>query len=178
MSQQFQAEYFPHLAILDTQDILEKVTTSQWKLVDFPHRHQNIRATDIILYPWVSFATNALRGLANAELVTKHIKERKVPENLGHAIMDSSGNRSYILWTEALGNKASNKESIISVQSAFAMLLSEQVKELLPKDVKHEIKVDEQLHQTVNKLVYNMGVLAMHHRASENSRWHKIYDKD
>lgn len=175
MSQQFQAEYFPHLAILDTKEILEKVTTSQWKLVDFPRRHSTIEATDKILSPWVSFCTNALRGLANAELVTNHIKGQKVPENLGHAIMDSSGNRSYILWVEALGDKEGNQKSIISVQSAFAMLLSEQVKAKLPPEVKHKIKVDEQLHQTVDKLVDNMYVLAENHRASENRRWFKIY---
>lgn len=179
MSKQFLAEYFPtDLAILDTQEILGKVTTNQWKLVDFPRRHPDLHDTDKILSPWVLFATHALRGLANVELVKEAPKKVVSADKLWPAIMDSVGNRSYVLWAKALENRSGDKESILSVQSAFAMLLSVQAQAKLPKEVKRKIQVDENLHKTVDKLVENMYGLAMDHRASENRRWNETYGEE
>ncbi|MFZ2199317.1 MAG: hypothetical protein WAV40_00840 [Microgenomates group bacterium] len=180
MSQQFIEKFFPnYLAPTDTQEILENIPRNgEWKLTDFPRRYPDIYHTDKILQPWVLFSIDASRGLANAQAIIRPLVSLKSRKDLGKAIMDSPANQSYILWTEALGSKAGDKQTITSVQSAFAILLSEQALASLPKKVKRDIVVDEKLRSTIDQLVTNMHTLAMRHRASENHRWKKIYGED
>lgn len=178
MSEQHQPKYFPRLAILDTQEILEKVPADQWKLVEFPRRHSNIQATDKILTPWVYFCDNTIRGSENGDVLFQAVRTGKAPKDFMKRLMDEPANESLSLYVKALGDKAGKKQKILAVQSAFAMLLSDQVKSTLPETVIPEINVDTDLRAEVNLLVSNMYRLAMYHQAHETSERQRIYGDD
>lgn len=145
-------EYFPSLAVLDTEEILDRVR-STWKNPGASERH-SMRAMDEILLDWVRFCDEALKG----HQIVVNVKTKGIISG------DSRSFESFIIFRQAIDDKEKIPEVITSVRSAFIELLSDGAKKTIVTE-EPTIYVDDVLRATINQLVENVGFLADQHFA-------------
>jgi len=138
------AEYFPSLAVLDTEEILERVGP-EWKNPGPSSRH-NIKEMDTILIGWVHFLDEAKTG--------HQIVRRAVEKNIVSG--DTRDLASYTVLRQALGGKEQYPEIITTIRAAFVTLLSQETQRKIIKD-HAQVKMDKKIRQKIDKLITSVG---------------------
>jgi len=141
---------FPGLAILDTEEILEKMG-KEWKIPEPYGRHvssidlfkdyakkQFHGFCDQVLVGWVDFCNGALKGRDN---VNKLI-------NKGILTGDPTSIDYYLLFYHALPNESDLPKTILSIRNAFSMLLSDDLR----KNLDLEKSTEEPTQETKEKI--------------------------
>ena len=137
-------DYFPPLAILDIQEILERVGP-KWQNPGSSERH-SVQAMDDILIDWVNFCDAALKG---RQIGINTIEKRAIS-------LDLESIESYIIFHSAIGGNEKYPEIITSVRDAFTVLLSEDARKRIGKD-KLKVTVKDNLRTAINQLIKGVG---------------------
>lgn len=146
-------EYFPSLAVLDTEEILERIGP-EWQNPGPSSRH-NITEMDAILTDWVHFLSEAETG---HQIVRDAVEKQIISGN----VRDLT---SYSILRQALGGKEQYPEIITTIRAAFISLLSQETQSKIAKDYS-QVKMDEELREKIDRLVTSVGHQAEAHYAS------------
>jgi len=167
------SEFFPSLAILDTEEILEQVG-KKWKNPG-PDRRHSIDDIDSILMGWVNFCDSAVKGHQIAVNAAKK----------GIISCDLESIESYLIFTRAMGEDGKDPKTIITIREAFTGLLSDTARKKIGKEktniisrlfIPRRLDVDENLRTKINLLVENVYQLAGFHHLAESEKLAEIDD--
>lgn len=161
MSQHFVDHYFPNLDIESTQKLLGDLKEKE----KFPLFYTNDRgetiSSDEVFLGWVGYCGDVLKQII---LVTEQPGK-----------IDIVASSSYMLFIKALGSGSGEKENIQSIQSGFAMLLSEQARATLPDEVVPAKKTNDIKLKNIMTLVDSMANLQKNHVFQSADKWDEVY---
>lgn len=161
MSRQPTQECFTYLPLLNTEEMIEGIGKN-WERPSPESSRNGEKQMDDIILQWLSFCGKASQG-------------RKIGMDTiqkGEISMDLESINAYLDFHHAMG-KEKYPEIIVTIQSAFAMLLSNEGKKVVAEKIP-PIKVNRDLRNKINKLVKNLGPITDGHASSERRKWHLL----